>query len=98
SAPRRSLRRYLRRDDLPGAGNGGGEPAGRLLVRPGRLAQARDGKKGQGKDGEGAREFYRRLRARKQDPREKGERDLRFAGEICRLRIQQEPQCGVWID
>ena len=28
-------------------------------------------------------------------PREKGERDFRFAGKICRLRIQQEPQRGL---
>ncbi len=33
-----------------------------------------------------------------QDPGEKGERDFRFAGEICRLRIQQEPQRGLRID
>ena len=33
-----------------------------------------------------------------QDPGEKGERDFRFAGEICRLRIQQKPQRGLRID
>ena len=49
SAARGSLRRHLRRDDLPGTGHGGGEPAGRLLVRPGRSAPARDGEKGQAK-------------------------------------------------
>ena len=33
-----------------------------------------------------------------QDRGEKGERDFRFAGKICRLRIQQEPQRGLWAD
>ena len=33
-----------------------------------------------------------------QHPGEKGERDFRFAGEICRLRIQQEPQRGLRVD
>ena len=56
------------------------------------------GKKGQGEDGEGAHELHRGLRAHEQDPGEKGERDFRFAREICRLRIQQEPQRGLWRD
>ena len=79
SAARGNLRRYLRGYDLSGAGDGGGQPARRLLVRPVRSAPARDGQEGQGKDGEGARQFHRGLRARPTRSRRK--RRTRFS--IC---------------
>ena len=71
SAARGNLRRDLRRHDLPGAGDGGGQPARRLFVRPVRSAPARDGQEGQGEDGEGARELHRRLRPDEQNSRRK---------------------------
>ena len=98
SAAGGSLRGYLRRDDLPGTGHGGSEPAGGLLVRPGGFASSRDGKKGPRKDGEGARQLHQGLRGDKQNRGEKGERDFRSAGKICGLRIQQEPQRSLRFD
>ncbi len=98
SAARRGLRGDLRADDLPGAGDGGGQFARGLLVRPGRSAPAGDGQKGPRKDGERARQFHQRLRGDQRDQGEKSERDFRSAGEVCRLRIQQESQRGLWLD
>ena len=62
SAARGNLRRYLWSDDLPGAGDGGSQQTGRLFDGAGGFAAARHGQKGQGKDGERARQFHCWLR------------------------------------
>src|SRR5262249_41626431 len=76
SAARRNLLRHLRRDDLPGTSDGGGEQTRRLLTCASGFVAARHGQERQEDDGERAKQLHRRLCVHEQNPGEKGERDL----------------------
>jgi len=53
------------------------------------------GKKRCREDGERAQKFRRGMRTGEPDPREKGERDFRFARKVRGLWLQPFPLCGV---
>ncbi len=60
-----------------------------LHARPGGFAAARDGQEEGRGNGQAARELRQGLRRGEPDPGGQGQPDLRPAGEVCRLRLQQ---------
>ena len=89
SAAGADLPRDLRHHDLPGAGDAGGAGAGGLHARAGGFAAAGDGQEEGRGNGQAARGVHQGLRGGEQHPGGQGQPDLRFAGEVRRLRLQQ---------
>ncbi len=87
-----SLRRHLRRHDLPGAGHGGRQSARGLHAGRRRFAAPRDGQEGPREDEARAQQIRGRLRDEEQHRGGQGERHFRLAREVRRLRLQPEPQ------
>ena len=65
SASKRGLCGHIRGHDLSGTGATSGQCARWIHTGPGRSPPARNGQKGQGEDGKGARQFHRRMQTGK---------------------------------
>ena len=91
SHARGGARGDLRHLRLPGAGDGGGQGAGRLQPRRGRPAAPGDGQEDPERDGRPARALRRRLRRQRHRARQ-GVRAVRLDRQVRRLRLQQEPR------
>ena len=84
----------LRRHHLPGTGDADRAGDGRLFARRSRPAAPRDGQEDPRRDGEAARDLRRR-RGQERRAEGAGRDDLRTAGKVRRLRLQQEPRRGL---
>ena len=83
------LRGNLRCDGVSGAGYGSGQARGGLYARRRRHSQASHGKEEARGDGQAARDFCQGSQGNQRHRQEEGGRDLRYSGEVCRLRFQQ---------
>ena len=83
--------RDVRRHRLSGTGDAGGAAPRRLHARPSRPAAPRDGQEDPLGDA-GAAQAFRARRDRARHRPQPGRRDLRSAGALRRIRLQQEPR------